>query len=79
LPTDYISSADVEPPQHPRKGLRAIAQQWFRLIEAWREGRELEDHWIAGPHSPEELAPLLEARAGMLMEWSEDDSLWEDE
>jgi hypothetical protein len=79
LPTDYISAADVKPPQHPRKAMRVIAQRWLKLVEAWKDGRELEHIWIAGSSSREELAPLLEARARLLMEWADDASLWEEE
>jgi hypothetical protein len=80
LPTDYISAADVKPPQHPRKAVRVIAEQWLKLVEAWREGRDDYDGaYIAGPHSHQELAPLLTTRAKLLIEWTDDDSLWEDE
>ena len=76
LPTDYISSADVPPPQHPRTAMRIIAAQWLRLGAAWKDGQELEDPWIAGPHQPDKLVPLLEARANMLLEWADDESFW---
>ena len=79
LPTDYISSADVRPPQHPRKALRIIAEQWLRNVQAWNEGRDYEGFHIRGSHSHQELAPLLETRANLLIEWADDDSLWEDE
>jgi hypothetical protein len=79
LPTDYVSSADVEPPQHPRKAMRAIAHRWLKMVDAWRNGRECEDTYIAGPHSHQELALLLESRAKLLSEWADDDTLWEHE
>jgi hypothetical protein len=78
LPTDYISAADIDPPQHPRKAVRAIAERWLRMAEAWNDGREYDDIRIAGPHSGRELAPLLESRARLLIDWADDDSLWED-
>jgi hypothetical protein len=78
LPTDYISSADVESPQHPRKAMRAIAERWLRQVDAWSQGLDCEDIRIAGPCSDRELAPLLETRARLLMDWADDDSLWED-
>ncbi len=79
LPTDYISSADVSPPQHPRKAIRVIAERWLKLVQAWEEGREYEGIRIPGPHSHNELAPLLESRARLLVEWANDDSLWEED
>lgn len=41
LPTDCISSANVESPQHPRKAMRAIAELWQKIVEAWNEGRRI--------------------------------------
>jgi hypothetical protein len=76
LPTDYISSADVSPPQHPRKAMMVFAKNWLQVIKAWKDGRELENTRIGDPGSHEDLAPLLESRAKLLMEWVEDDSLW---
>lgn len=78
LPTDYISSDDIEPPQHPRKAVRAIAECWLRAAGAWGEGREVEGFRIAGCDSHAELAPLLRSRAELLIEWASDDSLWEE-
>jgi hypothetical protein len=79
LPTDYISSAEVQPPQHPRKAIRVIADRWLKQVEAWNTGKDFDGIRIAGPHSHRELAPLLESRAKLLIEWTDDDSLWEDE
>ncbi len=79
LPTDYISSADVQPPQHPRKAVRVFARNWLEVVKAWREGREIENTRIGDPSSHEELGRLLEKRAKLLMEWADDDSLWEEE
>jgi len=78
LPTDYISAADVEPQQHPRKAVRAIAERWRKQVEAWDDGRDYEGIRIAGPHSHQELAPLLATRAELLIEWADDDSFWEE-
>jgi hypothetical protein len=78
MPTDYISSADIEPPQHPRKAMRVFAQNWLEVVEAWKHGREIENTRIGSQSSHEELGPLLEARAKLLIEWAEKDSLWEE-
>lgn len=79
LPTDYISAGDIVPPQHPRKAVRALAEKWLKVVEAWSDGREYEGIQIGAPHSREELAPLLASRASLLIEWTDNDSLWEDE
>ena len=42
LPKDYISAAEIEPPQHPRKALRAFAAHWLDTVAAWEQGRESE-------------------------------------
>ncbi len=79
LPTDYISSADVQQPQHPRKAVRIFAQNWLEVVKAWRDGREIENTRIGDPNESERLGPLLESRAKLLMEWADDDSFWEEE
>jgi hypothetical protein len=79
LPTDCISSAKVEAPQHPRKALRAFAECWGSYLQACEEGREPENVTIGDSSFPASLAPLLESRAALLLGWAEDDLLWEDE
>jgi len=79
LPTDYVSAADCEPPQHPRKAVRAIAERWRDATEAWGAGREYEGLSIGDASSHQELAPLLASRARLLIEWADDDSFWEEE
>jgi hypothetical protein len=79
LPTDYISSRDVEPPQHPRKAMRVFGQNWLEVVAAWKDDREHEDIQIGDPSSHEELGPLLAARAELLLKWADDDLLWEEE
>jgi hypothetical protein len=79
LPTDYISTAELEPPQHPRKAMRVFAQNWLEVVKALKDGREIENTRIGEPRSHEELGPLLESRAKLLMDWADDDSLWEEE
>lgn len=78
LPTDYISAADVEPPQHPRRAMRVFALNWLEIVKAWKERREIENSRIGDESSRQQLSPLLESRAKLLLEWSEDDSLWEE-
>ena len=47
------------------------------MVEPWNSGREYQDIKIAGPELHQELASLLTARARILIEWADDDSLWE--
>jgi hypothetical protein len=79
IPCDSISAADIEPPQHPRKALRAIAERWLDAASAWQHGREFEGFVIADGQQNCELAPLLESRAKIFIDWTNDDSLWEDD
>ena len=79
LPTDYISSADVHPPQHPRKAIRVIAQKWLEAVNAWKDGREAENLMIEDAGSQDELRSMLESRARLLLEWADDDSVWVEE
>ena len=76
LPTDYISSAEVTPPQHPRKAMRIFAVNWLEVVKAWKDGREIENMQIGDLESHAELGPLLEARAKLLTDFADDDSLW---
>lgn len=78
LPTDYISSADVESPQHPRKAVRAIACRWLVVATAWQAGGEVDGIRISGPVPRAELAPLLESRAKLLLEWVDDPTIWDE-
>lgn len=78
LPTDYISAASVEPPQHPRKAMRVFAENWLEVVDAWKQGREVENTVIGDPESHEELGPLLEKRALLLLQIVEDSSNWEE-
>jgi len=76
LPTDYISTKEVPPPQHPRRAVRAIAERWRKCAQAWNLGQDCAEFEIRGPHSHQELAPLLASRAEILIEWTNDDSFW---
>jgi hypothetical protein len=76
LPTDYVPAADLEPPQHPRKAVQAIADRWLKVVDAWSKGLDHEGIQIGDPCSREKLAPLLETRAKLLADLADDDSLW---
>jgi hypothetical protein len=79
LPTDYISASDIEPPQHPRKALKAIAERWRWYVDEIQKGKKPAHYRIGKPEMFEDLAPLLIKRADLFIEWAQDDSLWEEE
>lgn len=79
LPTDYVSADEIEPPQHPRKATKAIAERWLEWVQATRQGREHEDLQIGGRHPNLELATLLESRANLLIEFAGNDAHWDEE
>ena len=64
---------DVTPPQHPRKAMRIFAQNWHDVVMAWRGGRKITNTKIDDLGAHEELGPLLEGRAELLMKWVDDD------
>lgn len=61
------------------KGCKAFAERWLRYVDEAKKGNKPTDYNIGKPESFEELAPLLVKRAGLLLEWTQDDSFWEDE
>jgi hypothetical protein len=71
LPTDYCSAQDC---RHPRLAMRRFAEQWGAAIRRTRP----EDETIDATGLPASLAPLLQARADLLFEFSADDELWKD-
>jgi Domain of unknown function (DUF4826) len=79
LPTDYISASDLSPPQHPRKAIRGIAQRWLKIVESWSKGQDYDGIQVSESYSNEALAPLLQSRSELLIEWADNDTLWEEE
>jgi hypothetical protein len=59
--------------------MRVFAENWLNIVQAWKEGREIENSRIGNAVSHSALGPLLESRAALLMEWAQDDALWQDE
>ena len=74
LPTDYVSAAKVK---HPREAMRAIAAEWRNQAKLMARGEQSADIRVGGPDDWASLEPLLETRASMLLQWANDDSLWE--
>ncbi|MGH8443938.1 MAG: DUF4826 family protein [Solimonas sp.] len=74
LPTDYVSGHGIA---HPREALRAFVRRWSAFVAAEQRGESLEDWCIGDGSRHAELAPMLESRARLLLEWADDDSCWE--
>ena len=77
LPTDYISADTVE--RHPRAALRAIAERWLEHAELMARGEADPALRIGPPEEWPSLAPLLKSRATLLLEWANDDSVWQED
>jgi hypothetical protein len=75
LPTDYISAAGI---RHPREAMRAIATEWHKAAKLMAPGERHSEIRIGQPIEWASLAPLLETRASLLLEWADDDALWND-
>ena len=76
LPTDYISADSC---RHPRLAMKQFAENWLELVPFLREGRSHPTARIPVSGPDPEHAELLATRAGLLLEWSGDDSVWEPE
>jgi hypothetical protein len=76
LPTDYCSAAGVE---NPRDAMREFARRWLEFVPFVRSGEPHPETRMGGPGPNPELATLLDARARILLEWAEDDDVWDGE
>lgn len=57
--------------------MRVFAEKWLELVNAWKDGREIENISIGDEDSREALIPLLESRSRLLMSFADDDSHWD--
>lgn len=69
LPTDYCGAEHC---RHPRLALRRIAEAWLTQLSATGENQTT----IGETGLAAELAPLLQSRARLLLEFAADDDLW---
>ena len=76
LPTDYISAATIK---HPRDAVRGIAERWMEVAAYMKRGEAHPTVTIGPPEMQSELGLLLKKRAVLLLEWTQDDTLWEPE
>ena len=70
LPTDYCSAGGA---RHPKLAIRRIAARWLDAVRATGTN----DMEIGETGLPVSLLPLLQARADMLLEFTEDEQLWQ--
>lgn len=73
LPTDYISSTDIE---NPREAVSEFAKRWIEVAEYMSKGKLHPTIKIGNPDNYHELGPLLISRAETLNKWVKDDSNW---
>jgi hypothetical protein len=74
-PTDYISANGLD---EPREALRAIGDRWLDLATFMRHGIPHPGMTVGAMEDAKELGELLRSRARLLIQWADDDSIWED-
>ena len=75
LPNDYVSAETIK---HPRDAVRAIAEEWLEQARLMANADSHPGTRIGRPEDRASLAPLLATRASQLLEWADDDSIWDD-
>ena len=75
LPNDYVSAKDAPT---PREAVRAIASLWAEAAQLMYRGERHPTFIIGSGDKVEELAPMLESRAALLLEWVDDSEVWEE-
>src|SRR5437588_13058600 len=75
LHTDYVSAATIK---NPRDAVRAIVQRWLDHGQKMERGEADAGFIIGRPDDWPTIAPLLDSRAAMLLEWANDDAVWEE-
>jgi hypothetical protein len=73
LPTDYTSGADTP---DPRAAMIRFATRWCELAASMERGEQPSGFTVGTPKNADELAPLLKARARILTQWANDDTVW---
>ena len=74
LPTDYLSAENAE---NPRTALAGFARIWKAAAECMLRGERHPDFQIGRKEDWPELGDLLLRRSGVLMSYSENETLWE--
>jgi hypothetical protein len=74
-PTDYISASDLD---EPREVLHAIGQRWLEVSSFMVRGISHPTISIGSRANAAELGALLRSRGKLLVEWADDEAIWED-
>ena len=75
MPNDYVSASHAST---PREAVGAIASLWKEASQYMARGERHPTFVIGAGDRMEELAPMLESRAGLLLEWVSDSEIWEE-
>lgn len=74
LPTDYISAQTIK---HPRDAMKAIAERWIEAASLMASGKSPSGFSVGNAKNQAGLAPLLKSRAEILIEWVNDQDIWD--
>jgi hypothetical protein len=74
LPTDYVSADKIK---HPREAILAIASQWLEAVKFMECGEKPPTFSIGSEEVAKVLSPLLQSRASTLIEWANNEAIWE--
>jgi Domain of unknown function (DUF4826) len=74
VPTDTIS-ADI--PKTPRTAVRAFAKRWHDAATQMANAEPAKKITVGKSARAHELAMFLEVRARQLIDWANDDSMWD--
>lgn len=74
VPTDCITCGSE---RTPRAAVREFGLRWKEAAAAMAEGRKLEEFTIGVPEHAPTLGPLLASRARTLLDWADDDEIWD--
>lgn len=76
MPNDYVSADKAKT---PREAVKAIATLWREAAQYMARGERHPTFRIGSGEPDAELAEMLASRAGLLLEWVEDDEAWDED
>lgn len=77
VPTAQVPFSDEI--DDPRKATRHFGQKWLGLSESLLKGEPHPEIEMGSTQDWPELGKQLQSRAQLLLQWAEDESLWEEE
>jgi hypothetical protein len=75
LPNDYVPASKAK---NPKEAMVAIASLWQEAAQYMARGERHPTFVIGTGENAEELAPMLESRAEILLDWANDPDVWEE-